>query len=639
MTSEAHLRAVPPLPGGRAANPLWRQKFDAIPVAMYEEDYSGVAAELEQLRAAGVDDIVAHLQADRSELDRLISLIDVTAVNERAVRLVGAETEDQLLGRLPPEIFDEHTHESFLRQFEAIWRGDDHVAIELQGQQFGGQHIDCLMNWAVPVSSDGPDYAHVQIAFLDITDRIRAERIAQENAGRLSRLYEIGAAITSSLELAEVLELIAAGTGHLVDADKALVFLVDHEAREITHRVGVGIDPSDLEGNSYEELEGGLSGWVWRHRVGTVTPDITTDERNTGPALERAKVNGRWSLAVAPLIVDGEIIGTLTALRDDPEDPITENEYLYVEMLASLAAIAVTNARLYTGLRETMDELGRTQSSLLQAQKLEAVGQLAAGVAHEINTPIQFISDNLSFMRDSIADVTSVFESGAAVVEAVRSGDDVTAAVDAYDEATKEADFEFLMEEIPTAIVQSLEGVSRVAAIVKALKEFSHPGDDSLAPVDINRAITNTLTVAKSEWKYVAEADIELGDDVGTVPALSGPLNQVILNLLVNAAHAIGDVVGDSGELGTITIRTRRTGPWAEIRIQDSGTGIPDEVKERIFDPFFTTKGVGKGTGQGLAIAHDVIVAKHGGQIDIETEPGAGTTFIIRIPTDPEEQP
>ena len=630
-----------PLENGASREP-WRRKFDALPLAMYEEDYSGVAAEIERLRTSGVSDLGTLLGSDRAVLDRLIGLIEVKAVNHKAVDLVGAEDEAQLLGTLPPEIFDEETHRSFIDQFVAIWNGESQVSIELEGQQFGGEHIDCLMTWAAPLHDGRPDYANVQIGFLDITARRKAEQTARENAGRLSRLYEVGAAVNSSLDIDEVLELIAEGTANLVEADMALVFLVDHESREITHRFGLGIPDEDIEGNSYDELEEGLSGWVWRHRTGTVAPSIIEDDRNGGKALRRAESDGHWSIAVAPLIGEGGIIGTLTAMRDSSDAPLGDEEYLYVEMLASLASIALTNARLYSGLRDTMDQLGQTQSTLLQAQKLEAVGQLAAGVAHEINTPIQFISDNLSFMRDSIGDVQSVFGAAAALADGARDEPAAGAAVAAFDQAVEDADWEFLNEEIPNAIHQSLDGVQRVAAIVRALKEFSHPGEDSLAPVDVNRAIENTLTVARNEWKYVAEAKTEFDEDLGNVPAVSGPLNQVFLNLLVNAAHAIHDVVGDSGQLGTITLSTRRIEPWVEIRISDTGTGMPDEVKQRIFEPFFTTKEIGKGTGQGLAIAHDVIVNKHRGELDVESEPGAGTTFIIRIPTEapePEETP
>ena len=165
------------------------------------------------------------------------------------------------------------------------------------------------------------------------------------------------------------------------------------------------------------------------------------------------------------------------------------------------------------------------------------------------------------------------------------------------------------------------------------MKEFSHPGTKEKIAVDLAKTIQSTITVASNEWKYVAELVTEFDPALPQVSCLPGEFNQVVLNLIVNAAHAIADVVGEAGNgKGTITVSTRRDGEWAEIRIRDSGTGIPEHARAKIFDPFFTTKGVGKGTGQGLAIAHSVIVEKHGGTIHFETETGKGTTFVIRIP-------
>jgi signal transduction histidine kinase len=199
--------------------------------------------------------------------------------------------------------------------------------------------------------------------------------------------------------------------------------------------------------------------------------------------------------------------------------------------------------------------------------------------------------------------------------------------------AVKGVDTGYLLEEIPKAIDQTLEGVTRVAAIVGAMKEFSHPDTKEKIPLDLNHAINSTITVARNEWKYVAEMKTEFDPSLPLVSCLPGEFNQVILNLIVNAAHAIADVVNKGGpKMGTITVQTRNCPEWAEIRIQDTGTGIPKKAQSRIYDPFFTTKEIGKGTGQGLAIARTVIVVKHGGSIHFETEEGKGTTFIIRLP-------
>jgi signal transduction histidine kinase len=152
--------------------------------------------------------------------------------------------------------------------------------------------------------------------------------------------------------------------------------------------------------------------------------------------------------------------------------------------------------------------------------------------------------------------------------------------------------------------------------------------------VDINRALDSTILVSRNEWKYVAELKSDFDPELPPVPCVAGEMNQVFLNLIVNAAHAVGDVVRDTGRKGAITVATRRNGDWAEIRIRDTGAGIPDEIRTKVFDPFFTTKEVGKGTGQGLSIAHAVVVQKHQGSIDFESRVGAGTTFLIRLPLD-----
>jgi signal transduction histidine kinase len=180
-----------------------------------------------------------------------------------------------------------------------------------------------------------------------------------------------------------------------------------------------------------------------------------------------------------------------------------------------------------------------------------------------------------------------------------------------------------LRAEIPKSIADSLDGVERVAQIVRAIKEFSHPGPLEKTPLNINRAIESTVLVCRNEWKYLADLTLNLDPDLPFVFCVAGDFNQVILNLVVNAAHAIGDVVSTNpGTKGKIEVSTHRDGEWAEIRISDTGSGIPEEVRPSIFNPFFTTKALGKGTGQGLAIAHNVIVQKHGGTITFETQVG-----------------
>jgi PAS domain S-box-containing protein len=275
------------------------------------------------------------------------------------------------------------------------------------------------------------------------------------------------------------------------------------------------------------------------------------------------------------------------------------------------------------------------EEQLHQAQKLESIGQLAAGIAHEINTPTQYVGDNLRFLKDAFQDIRSLLEAYKRLLEAAQSDCLSGETVQETTAAVERADTGYLLEEIPKAIDQALEGVTRVATLVGAMKEFSHPGTKDKTPLDLNHAIESTITVSRNEWKYVAEMETDFDPSLPLIACHPGEFNQVILNLIVNAAHAIADVVGNENSTrGRIKVQTRNGEEWAEIRIQDTGSGIPDKVRARIFDPFFTTKEIGRGTGQGLAIARSVVVDKHGGTIHFETTEGVGTTFIIRLPHD-----
>jgi PAS domain S-box-containing protein len=273
------------------------------------------------------------------------------------------------------------------------------------------------------------------------------------------------------------------------------------------------------------------------------------------------------------------------------------------------------------------------ESQLIQSQNLKSIGQLAAGIAHEINTPMQYVGDNTRFLQEGVSDMLDVIGRFREFLEKTRKGEISETMIDELEEAIAVADIDFLEEDIPRAIEQSLEGISRVVDIVRAMRQFTHPGTGEKKQIDINQAIESTVTVARNEWRYAAEMELLLDREMPPVPCLPGELNQVFLNLIVNAAHAIAEKnAGGSDVKGRITISTRVEGAWAEIRIADTGSGIPEEAREHIFDPFFTTKEVGSGTGQGLSISHAVIVEQHGGSLTFETETGRGATFLIRLP-------
>jgi two-component system, NtrC family, sensor kinase len=329
-------------------------------------------------------------------------------------------------------------------------------------------------------------------------------------------------------------------------------------------------------------------------------------------------------------------------------ETVTHMELLAV-MPGGIARATVGSARQLTGasgecigavaVTQDVTQMKTLERELAQAQKLESIGQLSAGIAHEINTPTQFIGDNIRFLQESFQEVLSLAGKLRSLVadhtDGMVSAAPIAAALDGPDVG-------YLREEIPKAIAQSLEGIDRIAKIVGAMKDFSHPGLEK-TPVDLNHSIASTITVASNEWKYVAEVKTDFDPALPLVPVMPGAFNQVILNILVNAAHAVSAAAGNGASAkGTITIITRRAEDWVEILIKDTGCGMPAKIINRIFDPFFTTKPVGKGTGQGLAIAHDVVVKKHGGTIGVDSEPGVGTTFTLRLPlaaASPDAQP
>lgn len=263
---------------------------------------------------------------------------------------------------------------------------------------------------------------------------------------------------------------------------------------------------------------------------------------------------------------------------------------------------------------EDVTQRKRLEIELRHAQKLESIGRLSAGIAHEMNSPMQFIGDNLHFLGAAFADLS-------------RFASDPASMDDQHDVG----ELRFLLDEVPQAIEQTLDGVARVADIVQAMQTFGSASSGVITSVDLNETIRTTVLVAASSLQDVADVECEYGE-IPAVPCSLIDLNQVLLNLLVNAADAITELVGDSGLRGRIRLTTRRRGDGVEISIADTGAGIAAEHEGHVFDPFFTTKEVGRGTGQGLSVAHAVIVDRHRGELSFETVPGAGTTFRIWLP-------
>lgn len=320
-----------------------------------------------------------------------------------------------------------------------------------------------------------------------------------------------------------------------------------------------------------------------------------------------------------------ELIKTLKELE-------TTNTTLETEQTNLEIALQEINTN-HEELKSTYDELKSTQSKLFQAEKMQSVGLLAAGIAHEINTPIQYIASNLDFLKESFSDGDTLVNEYNRLVKNGNCIDEVS--LKEIKTIEQDVDWDFLKDEIPLAIEQSQTGIQQISSIVLAMKEFSHPGSSEKEIADINQLIRTTSTVSRNEWKNITELKLDFEDNVVLqVPCTSNQISQVILNLLINAAHAITEQQQATGssELGIITISTKKLDHFARITITDTGGGVPEAIRHKIFDPFFTTKEVGKGTGQGLAITHDIIVNKHGGRLEVEVEDKIGTTFTIMLP-------
>ncbi|MBU1363816.1 MAG: PAS domain-containing protein [Gammaproteobacteria bacterium] len=337
---------------------------------------------------------------------------------------------------------------------------------------------------------------------------------------------------------------------------------------------------------------------------------------------------GRWLFfTAAPLCdADGQRIGAIETLQDvterhRAEDDLRQYQNRLEEIVAERTSqLGEANVKLESDRKELevlLRKVEDSQQQLLQSEKMASIGQLAAGVAHEINNPVGFVNSNLGTLKTYVAqllNVISAYEAG--------GPDEISA-------ARKKADIDFLREDLPSLVAESQEGLSRVTKIVQDLKDFSHVDQAERQHADLNAAIESTLNVVWNELKYKAEVIRELGD-IPAVDCVPAQINQVFMNLLVNAAHAIE-------QQGKIFVRSGTENRQVWFEIEDTGKGMTEEVRNRIFEPFFTTKPVGKGTGLGLSISYDIIVKKHGGSLDVRSTPGQGTCFRIWLPIDAKE--
>jgi PAS domain S-box-containing protein len=431
--------------------------------------------------------------------------------------------------------------------------------------------------------ADGEPAGHVA-TFQDITRLKETEKALRRTESLFSAIHR------------HVVDLVAIidGEGKRIYSSPSYQFVLGYSEEEMAARSSMDLlHPDDIE------------------RVSTALRGLMEGRPTQGLEYRLRHKDGRWLCfeSTAALIPDAD---------------------------ADIGAVrALVVARNITERKEAEQSRSAMEVQLRQSQKLEAIGQLAAGIAHEINTPTQYIGDNAAFLRDSFDETFSTMGKLQACLMEIRAlGGAAGEVAEKGMNNLAKTDLEYLGSEIPKAIQQSLDGVRRISKIVKAMKDFSHPGGESKTLTDLHQAIESTITVSRNEWKYVANLVTDFDPDLPMVPCYPSEFNQVILNLLVNAAHAIETAKGgrDSGILGQITVTTRALKGEVEVSVSDDGTGIPEAVQVRMFEPFFTTKPVGRGSGQGLAIVHAVIVEKHQGRIEVRSEVGKGTTFILHLP-------
>ncbi|QDU56228.1 PAS domain-containing sensor histidine kinase [Aeoliella mucimassa] len=363
-----------------------------------------------------------------------------------------------------------------------------------------------------------------------------------------------------------------------------------------------------------------------------VTMEVGNTLESCVSTLQICHLDGETPVETSELAVNKAIAGNVVVneevlLRSKSGD----------KMLSVNAAPLVANG--HRGGVVTMrdvTEYKTLERQLLQSQKLESIGQLAAGIAHEINTPMQFVADNIEFLEKSAGGLCTVIDRYNELLteETPKSWSQRKQEIE---EMIETCDFNLVRSQFAEAIDESREGIQRTVNIIKAMKSFSHPGNKDRVMVNINEAIRSTMTISRNRWKYNAEIDLNLDDSLPEIPAYPSELNQVLLNLIVNASDAIVDRYGENG-VGKIEVRSSLTEDGVEVSVKDNGCGIPEPIRQKVFDPFFTTKAVGQGTGQGLSITHNVIVAMHGGQVHLESTEGEGTTFTVCLPIEPDDE-
>jgi signal transduction histidine kinase len=403
----------------------------------------------------------------------------------------------------------------------------------------------------------------------------------------------------------------------LLNVPMSVVSLVDKERQWF--KSCVGVDESETP-----RAPSFCSYTILSDRVLNV-PDATQDPRFSDSALVTGPPFIRFYLGVPLRSSSGFNIGSFCAMSTEPKI-ISEAE---MQMARDLAAMVSSELELRLALKR----LKESHVQMLHMEKMSSIGRLATGLSHEINTPMQFISSNAQFLEESFLDLKGLVTSYTSLATKLGEKGLFPEECDSIREQEKEMDLPFLVKEVPVALEQTLKGISRVRGLVTAMQTFSAPGQEQMSQADLNQGIEATVAISHNEWSTNSKLVTTLDKNLPLVPCILGDMNQVILGMIDNSVDSIQEAI-DSNRIkeGLIRITTARAGDQALIVIEDNGAGIPTTAISKVFDPFFTTKKIGKGTGQGLAIAHDIIVNKHQGTVQVASEPGEGSSFCITIP-------
>jgi len=554
----------------RTSEEQFRTLFEQAPISIWEEDFSEVKKHLDRLLEQGVQNLETYFKENPRELFKCASLVKVININAYTLKMFGAEDKQELLGNLG-KIFSEDSLPAFQQELLALHRGDKSISVAGYNWTLKGEKLYVLANVTLAPGSS-QTWERVLVSVQDLTARMQAESALRESEKRYRNLVE-------------------ALTEGLVQVDEtACIRFFNKRFMEMT-----GYPKDELLGSPIfsfldEDTALMLKEQFAKRRLGNTDTYELKIQTKSGPPL--------YTLVSPRPVFDAEGIfrGSFSLVTD-------------------------------------LTKLKNLEGQLRQSQKMEAIGQLAAGIAHEINTPTQYVASNCKFLREGFKDLAELHQRTMDFLKTVEADPAYAEGVQDLHELAEEIDLEFLQEEIPKALAANMEGLDRIAVIVRSMKDFAHPGREEKQPTDLNQIIESTVTVARNEWKYVAEVETDLAPDLPLVKCVSNEIKQVILNIVVNAAQAIGEVVTEGvDQKGLIRISSRIEDGQAVITVSDTGPGIPPELRERVFDPFFTTKEPGKGTGQGLAIAYRAIVDNHGGKLIIDSRQGRGATFEIRLP-------